>query len=396
MTARRVEVAGRRLSEFLRSSAETFERVDVISAPPSWPSLKPDFVNFARRHRAAGIPLPIFRGVPLCLFGSEWSGVRSAPRTEPAIGRCTDCDARDACGFDREVPADLSPISRAPLSSRWMEYGETFRRLTGCDTTAATPILERLIDTYRGPVSLEPSVLVDRSIEAALRFVVFPHRTPTGSEAAPAYARALDCVREVTAAMCGTRPDELIAALAALPPMPVPIGLDLRGDAFSVKVYLRVEDQSPEQRSSILDGLSRLAPSMTRVSPLDLRMVGLVLDGSGLQAVKAYLAARPAGPATAGFPAPLASDHPLVTMSADSALATLDIWCRGTRRADKWDFNLRDHYLAGDSARRLIARLASPRIADELRPLLMGETYRADVIAVGVRQHVLALYMELN
>lgn len=397
MTARRVEVAGEELSEFLRSSAQTADLIDVVSAPPSWPELKPDFARFARRHRAAGNARPIFRGVPVCLFGSEWSGFRSTPRTAPARGRCTDCEARDACGFDREVPVELSPISRAPLAQRWAEYAESFRRITGCDTaTAATSVLERIVEAYRGPVSLEPSVLLDQSIEAALRFVVFPHRTATGSEAIPAYERALGCLREVTATVCGNRVEELIEALAALPPAPLPIGLDARRGRWSVKAYLRVENERPERRSKILDALSQLAPGMTRVPTAKLQMIGLVLDEAGLQAVKAYIEARPTGPVESGFPAPLAPEHPLVTMSRDAALATLDIWCRGERRADKWDFNLRDHYLAGDAARRLVARLVSPRRADELSPLLTGNAYRADVVAVGLRERALALYMELN
>src|SRR6185436_6646426 len=97
-----------------------------------------------------------------------------------------------------------------------------------------------------------------------------------------------------------------------------------------------------------------------------------------------------------GFPPPLAPEHPLVRLTGDRALATLDVWCRGTRRANKWDFNLREHYLAGESAERLVAELTSPESAAQLRPLLVGPTYRVDIGAVGVRATTVALYMELN
>jgi hypothetical protein len=111
---------------------------------------------------------------------------------------------------------------------------------------------------------------------------------------------------------------------------------------------------------------------------------------------KAYVLARPTRRRADRFPPPLAADHPLVKLTGDRALATLDIWCRGARRANKWDFNLRDHYLAGAFAERLVGQLASPRRATQLRPLLVGPTYRADIDAVGVRATTVALYMELN
>ena len=85
-----------------------------------------------------------------------------------------------------------------------------------------------------------------------------------------------------------------------------------------------------------------------------------------------------------------------MTISGDRALATLDVWSRGARRANKWDFNLREHYLAGASAERLVGQLAPERSASQFRPLLAGSTYRADVVAIGVRATTLALYMELN
>jgi hypothetical protein len=43
-----------------------------------------------------------------------------------------------------------------------------------------------------------------------------------------------------------------------------------------------------------------------------------------------------------------------------------------------------------------VAEIASPQSAAQLRPLLVGSTYRADLVAVGLRGKTLALYMELN
>jgi hypothetical protein len=120
------------------------------------------------------------------------------------------------------------------------------------------------------------------------------------------------------------------------------------------------------------------------------------LDAAGLHTLKAYVSAQPTRRGAAGFPSPLAGDHPLITRAGDRALATLDVWCRGSRRANKWDFNLRDHYLAGTAAERLVAEIASQHSAAAVRPILVGPTYRADIVAVGVREETLALYMELN
>jgi hypothetical protein len=145
--------------------------------------------------------------------------------------------------------------------------------------------------------------------------------------------------------------------------------------------------------------LAALAPSGATTDPVPpsgLHMLGLVLDEGGLHTVKAYVAARPSHRAADAFPPALAADHPLVMRTADRALATLDVWCRGARRANKWDFNLREHYLAGACAERLVEQLTSRRTAAELHSLLAGPTYRADVVAVGVRATTVALYMELN
>ena len=128
----------------------------------------------------------------------------------------------------------------------------------------------------------------------------------------------------------------------------------------------------------------------------DLQMLGLVLDAGGRHTVKAYVGARPSGPQAAGFPAPLPVDHPLVVLGGDRALATLDVWRRESPRPDKWDVNLRDHYLAGASAERFLARLVPGPTVDRFRALLVGPSYRADVVAVGVRGRTLAPYMELN
>src|SRR5438105_15726697 len=103
----------------------------------------------------------MFGGVPLCLFGSEWSGFRSRPRTTLARGRCAPCKARQSCGFAAEVPDELLSISEAPLIQRWRDYSAAFRHVTGSDAaTACTPFVERIVSAYRGPISLEPSVLL--------------------------------------------------------------------------------------------------------------------------------------------------------------------------------------------------------------------------------------------
>jgi hypothetical protein len=397
MTARVVRVSGERLSEFLSQPRGPLARVEVAPPPRQWAPLKPALALFARRYRDSGTPPPSFSGVPLCLFGSEWPGFGSSPRAAPARGRCVDCQARDSCGFGAEVPDELLPLSAAPLPQRWRDYAAAFRRVTGSDMAdAATATLDKIVASYRGPVSLEPSVLVSDAVDPSLRFVVFPHRAGAGAAARAQYEEALACAAGILADLGSVRSAALIGALARLPPSPVPIGLDGRGDCWSLKMYLRLEDKPAAQKQAVLGEISRFAPGMLSIDAADLRMVGLVLDDAGLHTVKAYVAARPTGCAAPGFPSRLAADHPLVILAGDRALATLDLWCRGTPRANKWDFNLRDHYLAGDAAERLVAEIASPQSAAQLRPLLVGPTYRADVVAVGVRDGVLAMYMELN
>ncbi len=397
MVARVTQVSGERLPEFLSQPRGALARVEVTSQPGAWVPLKPAFTRFVKSYRDAGTEPPIFRGVPLCLFGSEWPGFGSAARSVPARGRCVDCLARDACGYEAEVPDELLPISSAPLLRRWRDYGAAFLRVTGSEMASdSTPILEKIVAAYRGPVSVEPSVLVSDGVDSSLRFVVFPHLADVGDEAAEQYAEVLACVQDVLADLGADSSAEMFGAIGGLPPSPVPLGLDGSGGSWSVKMYLRLEDKGPEERQAVLDEISRFAPGMDAVRAADLHMIGLVLDDAGLHTVKAYVAARPTLLGAAGFPPQLAPDHPLVTLAGDRALATLDVWCRGARRSNKWDFNLRDHYLAGAAAERLVAETDSAKIATSLRPLFVGATYRADIVAVGLRGETLALYMELN
>jgi hypothetical protein len=107
MTAHSVSVSGERLSEFLRQPPDLLAEVEVTSSPPSWPPLKPLLAQLVRSYRERGLEPPVFSGVPLCLFGSEWSGFKSLPRTTPARGRCAPCQARQSCGFREEVPDEL-------------------------------------------------------------------------------------------------------------------------------------------------------------------------------------------------------------------------------------------------------------------------------------------------
>jgi hypothetical protein len=176
----------------------------------------------------------------------------------------------------------------------------------------------------------------------------------------------------------------------------MPVGVEGHAGAWRLKVYLRLEEKSPAEKLAVLDAVARSGAPMDSVSPAGVQMLGLVLDGGGLHTVKAYVIAQPTRRVDDRFPPPLAADHPLVTLTGDRALATLDVWCRDTRRANKWDFNLREHYVAGASAERLVSQLASAQSASQFSPLLVGPTYRADVVAIGVRATTMALYMELN
>jgi len=249
---------------------------------------------------------------------------------------------------------------------------------------------------YRGPVSLEPSVLLSDGVEKSARFVVFPHRIAAGAGATAEYRDVLACVRSLLSDLGADGCEKLLRHLGSLPPLPVPVGMDGHAGSWRLKIYLRLENKTPAEKRSVLDAVSANAGSMDPVSPSGLQMLGLVLDDGGLHTVKAYVIARPSQRDADGFPPPLADDHPLVTISGDRALATLDVWSRGAPRANKWDFNLREHYLAGASAERLVGQLAPERSASQFRPLLAGSTYRADVVAVGVRATTVALYMELN
>ncbi len=397
MAIRVTEVSGDRLAEFSSRSRGELDRVDVTSPPAQWAPLKPALRAFAREYRERGSRPPRFSGVPLCLFGSEWSGFRSTPREVPAVGRCSQCAAREACGFPAEVPAELLPISSASTGRRWRDFAAAFDAATGDRTAAAVePIVAQLVEVYGGAVSLEPSVLLSDGMQPALRFVVFPHRSGKGESAADRYAAVLERAEKVLDEIGSSGAPELFDALRGLHPIPVPVGLDVRSGRWSLKMYLRLEQADAVERQTVLDALATVAPGMEATDVAALEMVGLVLGISGLQTVKAYVLSRPTLGGGPIFPPPLAADHPLVEMSGDAALATLDIWCSGERRANKWDFNLREHYLAGSAAERLVARLDSRRSRDELAPMLVGPSYRADIVAIGVRAETLALYMELN
>jgi hypothetical protein len=392
-----VTVPGERLAEFLRDPPGALTEVEVTSPPPSWARLKPLFVRFLRSYWERGLEPPVFGGVPLCLFGSEWSGFRSRPRTTLARGRCAPCGARQSCGFPAEVPDELLPISEAPLLQRWRDYSEAFHRVTGSDVaTACTPFVERILSAYRGPVSLDPSVLISDVVQPSTRFVVFPHRIAAGVAGETEYRDVLACVRDVLRDLGAERCEDLVRALGSLSPSPIPLGLEVENGSWRVKFYLRLEGRTVAEKEAVVHALSPRGATIEPVSLSGLEMLGLVLDERGLHTIKAYVVARPTRHEVDEFPPPLAPDHPLVCLTGDRALATLDVWCRDARRPNKWDFNVREHYLAGESAERLAGQIASERSAAELRPLLVGPTYRADVIAVGVRGNTVALYMELN
>jgi hypothetical protein len=397
--ARSVAVSGERLFEFLRQPGAPVTDVEVTSLPPSWAPLKPLLVRFVRAYEARGLARPVFAGVPLCVFGSEWSGFTSRPRTRPARGRCVPCQARDSCGFGSEVPDELLAISDAPRLQRWGDYAAAFHGVTGSDSaTACTPFVERIMSAYRGPVSVDPSIVLSDGVQPSTRFVVFPHRPPTGDAAEAEHRQVLACIRDLLTELGFDRCDRLLGALGELAPLPLPFGMEecLAG-SWQLKLYLRVEDKTPPQKQAVLDALSRSGASMEGVSASSrLQMLGLVLDADGLHTVKAYVTARPTRPDATAFPTPLVVDHPMARLTGDRALAVPDVWARGAPRASKWDFNVREHYLAGESAACLVAKLTSAKTATEVGPLLAGPTYRADIIAVGMRASAVALYIELN
>jgi flavin-dependent dehydrogenase len=389
-----VTVSGAQLPEFLGRPRLGLLRVEVDPPPHSWLPLKPALLQFARWYRERGAEPPMFKDVPLCLFGSEWPVFKNGSPTTPARERCTACQERRLCGFGSELLA----TSDAEILQRWRDYSTAFRRVTGNDLAAqSTALVEQIVSLYRGPVSLDPSVLVSSAVEPTLRFVVFPNHVGNGAAAELQYSEVLAGAERLLNAIGSAGAGALVHRLGELPPSPVPVGLDgLTDGSWRLKLYLRLEEKSVVEKQAILDAFARFASGMDPVPAADLEMLGLVLDRSGLHTVKAYLAARPTRGGNAAFPPPLPADHPLVRLTGDRALATLDVWCRGARRANKWDFNLREHYLAGAVAERLVAELAYRQSAAQLRPLLVGPTYRADLYAVGVRAGTLALYMELN
>ena len=388
-----VRVSGAQLPEFLRQPRLGLTRVEVTPPPCSWVPLKPALLRFARWYRERGVEPPIFSDVPMCLFGSEWPPFKDIAPTTPARERCTACEERSLCGFG----AELVPSSDSELLQRWSDYSAAFLRVTGSDLALKTgAFVEKIISVYRGPVSLDPSVLVSNGVDPSIRFVVFPHHIGVGAAAEVQYLEVLACVDSILGELGSNRSEALVGALGRLSPSPVPIGLDGIGGSWRLKIYLRLEDKTPIEKQAALDAISPFASGMDPVPTQGLEMLGLVMDAAGLHTVKAYLQARPTRRGPAGFPPPLAADHPLVTLAGDRALAGLDVWCRGARRSNKWDFNLREHYLAGEVAERLVAEIASCESVTQLRPLLVGPTYRADLYAVGLRGGTLALYMELN
>lgn len=391
------QVSGEALSAFLRQPRELLTQVDVTSPPPRWAPLKQALLEFARWHTDRGAEPPTFHGVPLCLFGSEWRNFRSAAPTEPPLGRCTGCQARRSCGFGAEVPAELLPLSVAGLLQRWRDYGATFGAITGSDLASrASMWVERIITAYHEPISLEPSVLISRQVDPAARFVVFPHDEGVSIAAEGQYREVLACVRGILIELGTHGATRLIDALAGFAPMPVPVGMECRDRTQRLKCYLQLEQKSPAQRRTVVDAVAAFAPGIDPVPVEHLQMLGLVFDRSGLHTVKAYFAGQPTHPGGERFPTPLAAEHPMVALTDNRAIATLDVWSREVRRSSKWDFNVRDHYLAGDSAERLVATLTSRDSAAQLRPLLVGSSYRADIVAVGLRGDTVALYMELN
>lgn len=283
------------------------------------------------------------------------------------------------------------------MLTRWRDYGAAFRHVTGSDdVTAATPFLERILAAYRGPVSLEPSVLLSSAVEPSARFVVFPHRLASGPEGVAESRAVIACVRGLLADIGADPCTTLLDALAALPPLPMPVGLDGHAGRWRLKMYLRMENRTDAEKQAVLDAVTGSGIVLDPVAPSGLEMLGLVLDEGGPHTVKAYVVARPSRPEGDGMPPALAAEHPLVRLTGDRALATLDVWCRGARRANKWDFNLREHFLAGAAAERLVTDLTPLRNASRFLSMLVGPSYRADIVAVGVRAVTLAVYMELN
>jgi hypothetical protein len=137
-------------------------RVEVTSpAPRSWVPLKPALSRFVRWYRERDAEPPVFSGVPICLFGSEWSSLNSAAPQAPARGRCTVCQVRKSCGFGAEVPDELLPISDSTLPQRWRDYSAAFLGVTGSDAAIKySAFVEKIVSVYRVPVSLDPSVLL--------------------------------------------------------------------------------------------------------------------------------------------------------------------------------------------------------------------------------------------
>src|SRR5262249_37250636 len=159
--------------------------------------------------------------------------------TTPARERCPACGTRRLCGEG----AEIIPVSDAEPLERWRDYSAAFQRVTGSDgATQFTSFVEKMVSAYRGPVSLDPSVLVSNAVDASIRFVVFPNHIGEGAAAAVQYSEVLACAERILAELGSNRSAGLIDALANLAPSPVPIGLDGVDGSWRFKLYLRLED----------------------------------------------------------------------------------------------------------------------------------------------------------
>ena len=107
-----VQVTGDRLADVLREPpSNALTAVEVTSPPPSWAPLKPLLLRFVQSYRERGVRPPLFGGVPLCLFGSEWPGFPTRGRTIPARGRCAAAGSLWACA------AAIVDAGRPPAAS---------------------------------------------------------------------------------------------------------------------------------------------------------------------------------------------------------------------------------------------------------------------------------------
>src|SRR5690606_35176971 len=153
--------------------------------------------------------------------------------------------------------------------------------------TAATPLLARILAAYRGPVSVEPSVLLSDAVEPAARVVVFPHRVAPGAAGEAECRAVLAAVRALLAEIGADPASGLIQALESLPPVPSPVGIEERAGSWSLKLYLRLEEKTPAEKEAVVAAVARGGVAPDPVPPMALQMLGLVLDDRGLATVKA-------------------------------------------------------------------------------------------------------------